>query len=71
MNKISFNREQLINIDFYREAIMNSYRFNIEFNNHYCKFQLRKRMKETAISGEIRTLKEFQEQLILFIRELS
>ncbi len=70
MNK-DFTLEELRNTEEYRNAIMSSYRIYIDSNNRFIKFKISKRRKTSELSGEIYTLKQFRNQLILFMQDLS
>lgn len=70
-NKKNFTTEELRETHEYRNAIMNSYRIYLDDNSEYLKFSVRKRYKETELSGKIYTLKQFSEQLLLFMIQLN
>ena len=68
---MSLTREYLRSTEPYRTAVMNGYRIYIENYSNGFKFRVRRRNKETDYSQKITTLKQFQEQLIIFIAELE
>ena len=67
----NFTIQELRNTEEYRNAIMSSYRIYVDNNDKYIKFKVRKQQQETELSGEIYNLKQFREQLILFIQQLN
>lgn len=67
----NFTIIELRNTEAYRNAIMNSYRIYLDNNDNFIKFKVRKKNKETQMSGKITTLKQFNEQLVIFIKELN
>lgn len=68
---LKFTELELRNSDMYRNAIMNSYRIYLDSNYSYLRFRVSKRMRKTEMSGKIYTLKQFEEQLIIFIQQLN
>ncbi|WP_299836098.1 hypothetical protein [uncultured Tenacibaculum sp.] len=68
--KRNFSLEDLRNSEEYKNAIMNSYRIYLDDNDSFIRFSLSKRKKQTELSGKIYTLKQFREQLIIYMQEL-
>lgn len=68
---MNFTIQELRNTNTYRTAIMSGYKIKYESNNVFLKFSLRKRLKETVQSSEIKTIRQFNEQLKLFMLEIN
>ena len=68
---LSFSIYILRNTTEYKAAIMQGYKFNVDYNDYFLKFNLKKGEKETSYSGKVQTLKQFRDQLLLFITELN
>jgi hypothetical protein len=66
-----FSIKDLKETEDYRNAIFQGYKIYIDYNDVFLKFKIRKGKKESSLSGKIKTLKEFQGQLRLFISTLN
>ena len=65
------NVKELRNSQPYRTAIMQGYRIELEYNSTFFKFYISKNKRKTSYSNNMKTIKQFENQLILFIRELE
>ncbi|WP_240561064.1 hypothetical protein [Tenacibaculum aquimarinum] len=64
------SRTEIRNSQGYRTAIMQGYRIELEYNSVFFKFYISKGKVKTCYSNKLKTIKQFEEQLIIFIREL-
>lgn len=62
---------ELRNSQAYRTAIMQGYKIELEYNAMFFKFYISKRKVKTCYSNKLKTIKQFERQMILFIKELQ